>query len=68
VTVIEYSAALARDWRVKLRLMPLLLTLLAFPFVAAGWTAGRVVVGFKVATAAVRTGYADVRARYPNAV
>jgi hypothetical protein len=67
VTVIGYSAALARGWRKRLRIVPLLWTLAAFPFVAAGWAAGMAVVGYHLAVAAVRTGYADVRARYPNA-
>lgn len=67
MTVIQYSTALARTWRKRIRIVPLLWTVAALPFVAAGWVGGMAVVGFHLALAAVRTGYSDVRARYPNA-
>jgi hypothetical protein len=67
VTTFEYASARLTTWRVRVRLVPLLLSILALPFVAIGWTGGISVVGYRAAVLAVRTGYADVRSRYPRA-
>lgn len=67
MTVLQYSTALARTWRKRVRVVPLLWTLAALPFTAAGWVGGMCAVGYHLALAAVRMGYADARGRYPNA-
>lgn len=64
MTALDYSVARIVDWRSRLRLMPLLLSLLALPFMAAGSTAAAAVIAYRFAIAATQTGYADVRDRH----
>jgi hypothetical protein len=67
VTALDYSVARVVDWHSRVRLLPILLSVLAFPFVAIGWTAAAVVVALESAIAAVQTGYSDLRDRHPRA-
>ncbi len=67
MTVLDYSVAQLALWRKKVRWMPLLLSVLAWPFVALGATAAATVVAYRFVLASVQTGYADVRGRYPRA-
>jgi hypothetical protein len=64
VTALDYSVARIADWRTRVRVMPLLLSLLALPFLVAGSTAAAAVIAYRFAVAATQTGYADVRDRY----
>lgn len=68
MTTFEYASARLTTWQKRIRLVPLLLSILASPFFAAGWTGGIAVVAYRSALLAVKTGYADVRDRYPRAV
>lgn len=67
MTAVEYASARLAGLRGRVRLGPLLLSLLAFPFVAAGWVGGLSVVAFRAAVLATRTGYADVLGGRSNA-
>lgn len=62
MSTLEYS--IARIARV--RWVPLLLTLAAWPFTAVGAVGAAAVIAFWYAVDAVKTGYADVRDRYPR--
>ncbi len=65
MTTLEYATARASSWWSVL--VPLLLSLLAFPFVAAGWTGGVAVLLYRAALLAVRTGYSEVVEGRPRA-
>lgn len=67
MTVLEYSVGRLRTWRANVRWRLLILTLVAWPFTAAGAVAGALVVSYRFVIDSVQTGYADVRGRYPRA-